>query len=104
MPGPKSNLEWNIVRKAENGLYYLQFVEFEAGCSGTTVFEQIQQLCLPQRKAFSDRVSSLLCSQVVYTGTFVKVRQFDFSLTHDLILEGRRFDWMQGHRSPVSES
>jgi hypothetical protein len=73
MSDPKPDMRWNIVCKAENGLYYLEFVEFESGCSGAIVFQQIQQLCLPQRKAFSDRVSSLLYSPVVYTTTVIKV-------------------------------
>jgi hypothetical protein len=69
-------VRWNLVRRAENGLCYLDFVEFESGCSGATVFEQIRQLCLPQRKTLGYPVSSLLYSPVVYITTVVKVREF----------------------------
>jgi hypothetical protein len=75
MPDPKPTMRWNIVRKAKNGLYYLNAVEFDAGCSGAIVVEQIQQLCLAQRETFSNRVSSLLYSPVVYTTTVIKVRK-----------------------------
>jgi hypothetical protein len=67
-------MRWNIVRKAENGLYYLDSAVLESGCSGAIVFQQIQQLCLPQRKAFSDRMSYLLHSPVVYTTSVIKAR------------------------------
>jgi hypothetical protein len=78
MPDPKPTMRWNIVRKAKNGLYYLDAVEFDAGCSGTIVFKQIQQLCLAQRGTFNNRVSSLLYSPVVYTTTVIKVRNSTF--------------------------
>jgi hypothetical protein len=77
-------MRWNIVRKAENGLYYLEFVEFEAGCSGAIVFQRIQQLCLAQKRSLNNRVSSLLYSPVVYTTTVIKVRKLYFILAHDL--------------------
>jgi hypothetical protein len=73
MPDAKPTMRWNIVSKARNGLYYLEFVEFKPGCSGATVFEQIQQLCLPGEKVLSERLSSLLYSPVVYTSSFIKV-------------------------------
>ena len=92
IPTPITAIRWNIVRKAENGLYYLEFVEFEFECSGAIVFEQIRQLCLPKRKCFSDRVSSLLYSPVVYTTTLTKVRNLSFQLAHDLIFEGMQLD------------
>jgi hypothetical protein len=76
MSNPKPTMRWNIVRKAENGLCYLDFVEFESGCSGVTVFEQIRQLCLPQKKTLGYPVSSLLYSPVVYITTVFKVREF----------------------------
>jgi len=77
-------MRWNVISKAQNGLYYLELVEFESGCSGAVVFEQIQQLCLPQRKTLSDRLSSLLYSPVVYTTTVTKVMKLNSSFAHDL--------------------
>jgi hypothetical protein len=75
MSDSKPTMKWNIIRTAENGLYYLELLELESGYSGAFVFEQLQQLCLPQRKALVDRMSSFLYSPVVYTGTFIKVRK-----------------------------
>jgi len=90
MSEPKPVTRWNIIRKAEHGLYYLDCVEFESGCSVTMIFQQIQNLCLPQKKAFSDRTLPLLCSPVVYTTTVIKVREPCVILAHYLtLLEGR---------------
>jgi hypothetical protein len=75
MSKSKPTLKWNIIRTAENGLYYLELLELESGCSGAVVFKQLQQLCLPQRKALVDRMSSFLYSPVVYTTTVIKVRK-----------------------------
>lgn len=89
MSRSKPIASWNIISKANSGLYYLELVEFESGCSGPIVFEQIRQLCLPQRKTFSDRASSLLHSPVVYTTTVIKVIKLCFLFAHDLtLLEG----------------
>jgi hypothetical protein len=91
-------MRWNIIRKAENGLYYLEFVEFESGCSGATIFERIQQLCLPRKRIFSDRASSLLYSPIVYTTTVIKVSKAYFPFAHNLTFEGTRVDQEQRHR------
>jgi len=74
MSETKPTMRWNIIRKAENGLYYLEFVEFESGCSGAIVFGKLQQLYLSRKKAFREELAALLCSPVVYTTTVVKVR------------------------------
>lgn len=66
-------IRWNMIRKAKNGLYYLEFVEFESGCSGAAIFEQLQQLSVPQCNTFSDELRSLLYSPVVYITTAIKV-------------------------------
>jgi hypothetical protein len=87
MSDPKPTMRWNIVSKAENGLYYLEFVEFESGCSGSIVFQQIQQLCLPRRNALGNRVSSLLYSPVVYSTTVIKARELYCLMTHDLTFD-----------------
>jgi hypothetical protein len=73
MSDPEPTTRWNVVRKAKNGLYYLEFVEFESECSEAIIFERIQQLCLPMRDASSDILSHFLYSPVVYTTTFIKV-------------------------------
>jgi hypothetical protein len=86
MSKSKPTLKWNIIRKAENGLYYLEIVELESGCSGEVVFEQIQRLCLPKRNScsLSHRGASLLYSPVVYTTTVIKVRELKFLSAHGL--------------------
>lgn len=62
-----------MICKAKNGLYYLEFVEFESGCSGAAIFEQLQQLSVSQGNTFGDKLWSLLYSPVVYITTAIKV-------------------------------
>jgi hypothetical protein len=85
-------MKWNVVRKAANGLYYLHFVEFESGCSGAIVFEQIQQLYLPRKNKLSERLSSLLYSPVVYTTSVIKARELYLLSKHDLTFKGTQLD------------
>lgn len=73
MSDTKSTTRWNIIRKAKNGFHYLEFVEFESGCSGAAIFEQLQQLSVPQGNTFSENLRTLLYSPVVYITTAVKV-------------------------------
>ncbi|CAD0110882.1 unnamed protein product, partial [Aureobasidium uvarum] len=68
----KPTTRWNIVRKAKNGLYYLEHADFEPGCSGAIVFAQFQQLSLPQSRAVEHKMASLLYSPVVYIITAIK--------------------------------
>lgn len=64
-----------MIRKAMNGLYYLESVEFESGCSGAAIFKQLQQLSVSQGNACSDKLWSLLYSPVVYITTAIKVAE-----------------------------
>jgi hypothetical protein len=58
-----------MIRKSKNGLYYLELVEFESGCSGAAIFEQLQQLRMSQDSA----CGNLLYSPIVYITTAIKV-------------------------------
>ncbi|KAH0365807.1 hypothetical protein KCU65_g5815, partial [Aureobasidium melanogenum] len=65
-------IRWNMIRKANTGLHYLESVGFESGCSGAAIFEQLQQLSVPQGNTFSDNLRLLLYSPVVYITTAIK--------------------------------